>query len=469
MFGFHRQSKPHAKKKMKRNRILAFILIMLLTLTQAMTAFAAKDGKTDKAKEKDTLPKISAQAWVLIDLKSGAVLLENDSEKEMYPASTTKIVSYLVVADAIKNGELSMDDYLTYTSEMQDVQDPDGSNIELKPGEKMTVYDLLSAMMIASGNDAATLLAISVGGDLKGFVKLMNEKADELSMDGSHFQNPHGLTDENHYTTAHDLARAAREAMKDEEFRKIVGSKTLKIAPTNKTESERYYINTNNLLSTLRYSKYYYDKATGIKTGHTEAAGSCLVASAKSGETELICVVLKSDHSHEDAKALLEYGFSNFKEVTLVKSGALLGEVGLKQAKGGADHLRGVAAKNATALLKNSADAEKVKVKVKYDEKTVYAPVKKGQKIGTAVYTYDGKTIGSVEVVAETSVERHMFGFLMSLGEAIWGSRIVRIIVYLIGIAALLFVLLIIYGFARAIKKSRSRKRRRGNYRPPMY
>ena len=168
----------------------------------------------------------------------------------------------------------------------------------------MTVYDLLSAMMIASGNDAATLLAISVGGDLKGFVKLMNEKADELSMDGSHFQNPHGLTDENHYTTAHDLARAAREAMRDEDFRKIVGSKTLKIAPTNKTESERYYINTNNLLSTLRYSKYYYDKATGIKTGHTEAAGSCLVASAKSGEKELICVVLKSEHSHEDAKAL---------------------------------------------------------------------------------------------------------------------------------------------------------------------
>lgn len=446
---------------MKKFKVLISFFLALSLCLPCLTF--AKTTKAPKA------PKTSAEAAILIDNATGLVLYGKNADKEMYPASTTKIISYLVVADVIKDGLISLDDMLVFTKDIQDSLDPGGSNIELKIGEKMSVENLLRGMLIASGNDAATLLAIETAGSEKKFVEKMNEKADELGLDHSHFTNPHGLTDEEHYTTASDLAKAARYAMQDELFRDIVGSKTLTIKPTNKTESERYYINTNNLISPLRYSKYYYDKATGIKTGYTEAAGSCLVASAKDKDRELICVVLKSERSHEDAKALLEYGFDSFKQIEIVKKGDIMGERNVKQGAKGVDHVRAVASKNIIATIPVNANTEDIKSKIKYTADEVYAPVKKGDSLGTVTYTYDGAVIGTMEIVAEKAVARHPFGFLMSLWETVWGSIIVRIIVYLILILILLFLILVAYGFYRSLKRSRSRKRRRGNYRPPMY
>lgn len=418
--------------------------------------------------EKNT-PKLSAVSAILIDMQSGQVLYEKEAGKKMYPASTTKIVSYLVIADAIKNGELGLNDKLTFTREMQDAMDPTGSHIELRAGEEMSVDNLIRAMLIASGNDAATLLAVTVGKDEAGFVKKMNEKASSVGAKNTHFSNAHGLTDENHYTTAKDLSLFAKTAMKDEFFREVVSSKTLTIPPTNLKSEERYYINTNNLISPLRYSKYYYPKATGIKTGYTEAAGSCLVASAKDKERELICVVLKSETSHEDAKALLEYGFNNFKQVKIAESKDILGEVKVKQASNGNDHVRAVAKEDAYATLPLDADIDKITSKTVYDSTELYAPVALGSKLGTVTYFHDGKEIGSVEIVAEKEIERHTFGFLMSFWEAVWGCTVIRIILYLILIFILLFILLVIYGFYRSLKQSRARKRRRAKYRPPMY
>lgn len=449
---------------MKKLRILTSILL-ILSLLLSCAVFAAKSKDSEKPKA----PKTTAKSAVLIDLKSGAVLYEKDADEEMYPASTTKILSYLVIADAIENGELELDDMLVFTADMRDSLDPGGSNIELKAGEKMSVLDLLRAMLIASGNDAATLLADSVSGNEKGFVEKMNQKAEELGLSHTHFTNPHGLTDENHYTTAKDLAIIAREAMKDKLFREIVSSKTLNIDPTNKTENERYYINTNNLISPLRYSKYYYEKATGIKTGYTDAAGSCLVASAKDGERELICVVLKSESSHEDAKALLEFGFDSFKEIEVVKKGDILGERAVKYGANGVDHVRAVAAKSVLVTVPLTASSEDIKSKITYQSEDLTAPVEKSAELGTASYSYDGTVLATVSLVAEDAVSRHPFGFLMAFGAAIWGSIIFRIIVYIILIALLLFILLVIYGFYRSIKKSRARARRRGKYKPPMY
>ena len=252
-----------------------FVISFIMMLSLVLPYFVFAENDIPKA------PTISAVSAILIDGETGTVLYSKKANKEMYPASTTKIISYLVISDAIDEGEIALDDMLVFTREMQDSLDPGGSHIELKAGEQMSTENLIRAMLIASGNDAATLLAQATAGSEKKFVERMNKKADELGLDHSHFTNAHGLTDENHYTTAADLAKAARFAMQDDMFREIVGSKTLTIAPTNKTETERYYINTNNLISPLRYSKYYYSKATGIKTGYTDVAGSCLVASAK--------------------------------------------------------------------------------------------------------------------------------------------------------------------------------------------
>ncbi len=413
-------------------------------------------------------PILTAVSAILIDGKTGNILYEKDSEREMYPASTTKIITYLVISDAIEEGEIALDDMLTYTREMQDKMDSDGSHIELKAGEKMSVENLIRAMLIASGNDAATLLATTIGGNEENFVKRMNQKADELGLIHSHFTNAHGLTDPDHFTTAKDLATAAKVAMEDDFFREIVGSKTLNIAPTNKTENERYFINTNNLVSYLRYSNYYYSKATGIKTGYTDAAGSCLVASATQKDRDLICVVLKSEHSHEEAKALLEYGFNNFKQVEIAKKGDILGETKVKQGAG-VDHVRAVAKENIVITLPLDANADDIKSTIKYSSDEVYAPVKKDDTLGTISYTYGKKVVGTSKIVAEKEVKRHIFGFLMTLGEKIWGLTIVKVIVYLLLTLVVLFILLVIYGFYLSIKKSKARKRRRKKYHPPLY
>ncbi len=413
-------------------------------------------------------PILTAVSAILIDGKTGNILYEKDSEREMYPASTTKIITYLVISDAIEEGEISLSDMLTYTREMQDKMDSDGSHIELKAGEKMSVENLIRAMLIASGNDAATLLATTVGGSEENFVKRMNKKADELGLIHSHFTNAHGLTDPDHFTTAKDLATAAKVAMEDDFFREIVGSKTLNIAPTNKTENERYFINTNNLVSYLRYSNYYYSKATGIKTGYTDAAGSCLVASATHKDRDLICVVLKSEQSHEEAKALLEYGFNNFKQVEIAKKGDILGETKVKQGAG-VDHVRAVAKENIVVTLPLDANADEIKSTIKYSSEEVYAPVKKGDTLGTISYTYGKKIVGTSKIVAEKEVKRHIFGFLMTLGEKIWGLTIVKVIVYLILTLVILFILLVAYGFYLSIKRSKARKRRRKKYHPPLY
>ncbi len=446
---------------MKKLRILVALLTAFALCVSSYAVFAEND--------KPQAPKTSAKSAILIDLETGAVLYSKKANEEMYPASTTKIISYMVIEDAINEGEIGLDEMLVFTRDIQDTLDPDGSNIELKVGEKMSTENLIRGMLIASGNDAATLLAVSTAGSEKKFVERMNEKAEELGLDHTHFTNPHGLTDENHYTTASDLAKAAREAMKSDLFRDIVGSKTLTIKPTNKTENERYYINTNNLVSNLRYSKYYYSKATGIKTGYTDAAGSCLVASAKSKERELICVVLNSETSHEDAKALLEFGFDSFKQVEIVKKGDILGECNVKQGAKGVDHVIAVASKNVYVTIPVSASAEDVTTKITYEEKEVYAPVKKGASLGTATFKYDGDTVANIEIVAEDNVKRHAFGFLMSFGEALWGNIVIKIIVYLLLTVVVLYLLLVAYGFYRSIKRSRARKRRKRRYHPPMY
>ena len=438
-------------------RLLLFILIVLCIPIPSVYAAKAK------------APKLSAASAILIDAETGYALYSKNANRKMYPASTTKIISYLVISDAIENGELALEDMLVFTREMQDNMDPTGSHIELKAGEEMSAENLIRAMLIASGNDAATLLAATVGKNEQGFVKRMNKKAEQLGLKNTNFTNSHGLTDDKHYTTAQDLATAARVAMQDEFFRDIVGSQTLTIPPTNMREEERYFINTNNLISPLRYSQYYYPKATGIKTGYTSAAGSCLVASAKEKERELICVILKSETSHEDAKALLEFGFKNFRQVKVATKNDIIGEVKVKQGAGGNDHIRAVAKKDVVLTLPLDVDMDKIKSEITYKAEEIYAPVNKGVSLGKITYFYKEQPVGSTDIVAEKNIKRHLFGFMMTLGEIIWGSIIVRIIVYLILIFVFLFILLVAYGFYRSIKRSRARKRRRAKYRPPMY
>ncbi|MBO5364294.1 MAG: D-alanyl-D-alanine carboxypeptidase, partial [Clostridia bacterium] len=299
-------------------------------------------GGGEKTEEKEEPPTEDAQgrpilgkgeAGILIDGKSGNVLYEVNSEKKMYPASTTKVMTALVALDAVKAGKVSLKQKVTVTAEMLEGLAWDGSNMALKEGEIISFQNLLYGLMIPSGNDAAMAIAYAVSGSRAGFVDAMNNKAKKLGLKNTHFKNHHGLHDEEHYTTAADMAVIARAAMKNETFRSIVEIAHVKIPPTNLTEEERYYINTNGLVSTMRYSQYYYPGATGIKTGYTDEAGNCLVASAEKNGIELITVLFHGEgveNSHKDTARLLDYGFSAFELVTPVREDQIMGEVKVK-------------------------------------------------------------------------------------------------------------------------------------------
>ncbi len=245
---------------------------------------------TGKAVSKDlpAAPAISAKQAILIDGKSGEILFEKASEERAYPASTTKIMTALMALDLCKRYDIDIKTEVTVPKEAIGVE---GSSVYLKAGESRTIEDLLYGTMLRSGNDAATALAICLGGNEKNFVKMMNDKARESRCSRTNFVNPTGLFDEDHYTTAKNLACIARVAMKNDIFRQISSAK-----------SWGNYTNKNKTV-------FQYEGGTGIKIGFTEKSGRTLVASASRNGTELIAVVLNDPDWFADAYALMDYGF----------------------------------------------------------------------------------------------------------------------------------------------------------------
>lgn len=238
-------------------------------------------------------PIISAKGAILIDCKDGSVIYEKDADKRLYPASTTKIMTALVALEILEEINGDLQSTLRVPKEAIGVE---GSSINLKAEETMTIEELLYGVMLQSGNDGATALAICLGGNLANFVERMNQKASALDCKSTHFTNPTGLFDQKHYTTARDLARISLEAMKKDSFRTMVGAKSWQSA------DGRQFINKNKTISE-------YEGATGIKIGYTKKSGRTLVASAKKGEVELIAVVLNDPNWFQDAYAMLDYGF----------------------------------------------------------------------------------------------------------------------------------------------------------------
>ena len=240
-------------------------------------------------------PTVSAAGAVLIRAQTGEVLFEKNAEKRLYPASTTKIMTALVVLETLDRLSLGPDSRVVVPAEAAGLE---GSSIYLKAGEEISVEELLYGMMLQSGNDAATAAAICIGGSLQNFVVMMNQKAEELGCTGTHFTNACGLFDENHYTTAKDLAVIAAAAMQREDFRKIVA-----VPSWQSTENERNFYNKNKTV-------HQYEGGDGVKIGFTKASGRTLAASATRDGVSLIAVVLRDGNWFQDAYAMLDYGFA---------------------------------------------------------------------------------------------------------------------------------------------------------------
>lgn len=288
------------------------ILSSFLLAKAEETAEATSEPPTETAEAYYDFLALDAPSAVLIDAKSGMILYEKNAYQTLEPASITKILTGYLACE-----NLDLDTMVTCTDTAIYGFDRASSHIFLDVGEEISVRDLLYATLLQSANDAACVLAEAVSGSIDEFVNLMNATLADWGITNSHFANPHGLPQENHYVTAADMAMITRQCIKNKTFLEIFGTPTYEAQPTNKQPEIRYFANGNQMLIE---GKNYYEFAVGGKTGYTEAAGYTMVTYAQKNNMELIAVVLKEssgDLRYSDTRKLLDYGFDNYKTVVL--------------------------------------------------------------------------------------------------------------------------------------------------------
>lgn len=325
---------------------------------------------------------VSASSAILVDAESGKILFEKNAYDPLPMASTTKIMTAVV---AIEAGDL--DRAVTISKESVGIE---GSSIYLCEGEKLTVEQLLYALMLSSANDAATAIAIAVSGSEVSFVEKMNATANKIGLKNTHFNNPHGLDAEDHYTTAYDLAKLAAYALKLPKFKSVVSTYKKQI-PLAGNENMRLLINHNKLLRT-------YDGIIGIKTGFTKKSGRCLVSAAERNGLTLIAVTLKAPDDWRDHTAMLDYGFENYVSVELTQTFETLK---LPIISGTVSSVHSAPKDNLWALLPKDHGAIVCRIEMK---RFVYAPTVKGKCVGQLVYFCDGNEIGKIDLVTLESV-----------------------------------------------------------------
>ena len=345
------------------------VLLAALILLPLPTAKAASE------------PGVSAQSAILISGDDGTVIFEKNAHERLAMASTTKIMTALLT---LEEAERSGDPVIDITEEMVRVE---GSSMGLQAGNRLTLTNLTSGMLLASGNDAANAAALYLGGSQEGFAELMNTRAREIGMTETNFVTPSGLDDEEHYSTAYDMALLVREAMGNEEVARIAGSSTLQVE-FMEPEQKVSYTNHNKLLR-------IYDGCIGIKTGFTKKAGRTLVSAARRDGTTLIAVTLNAPDDWDDHMAMFDYGFETVKTVqmggealpeTLPVAGSDKQGIGLRMGQ----------KLNMTLPIEQAQEVESRVLLPKF----LYAPVRAGEKVGRVQYLMGGEEIYSVPIIA---------------------------------------------------------------------
>jgi serine-type D-Ala-D-Ala carboxypeptidase (penicillin-binding protein 5/6) len=359
--------------------------ILYITLLCMFMSFMPVFGDT---------PEITAPTAILIDAKTGKVLYEKNADEKHYPASTTKVMTGLL---AVEHGK--MDEIITIGKNPPLIE-RGSSQIYLITDEQLTMEQLLYALMLESANDAAVAIAEHISGSVDEFAKLMNSKAKELGATNTNFVNPNGLHNDNHYTTARDLAMIAKYAMTLDKFRSVVKEVKYTIPKTNKQE-ERNYITNSNKLIWKTYDKFRYEYATGIKTGYTVKAKQCLVGGAKKGDMELISVVMGAEgqNIYSDTVALFEYGFANYQNVEILKKDQIVTSVSVTESE---EKINLLAAENFSLVL-NQAEREKVETTIKTND-SITEPIKKGQVLGAMLINVNGKEVKKIDLLSSVEI-----------------------------------------------------------------
>lgn len=327
---------------------------------------------------------LSAQSSVLMDAASGRVLAGENEDVRRGMASTTKIMTAIV---AIENG--NPEDIVTVSPAAAAVE---GSSMWLKAGEKITLESLLYGLMLNSGNDAATAIAEHIGKDVDGFAKMMNDKAKQLGLKDTSFANPHGLDNENHYTTAYELGLITCYALQNEKFCEIVNTKRKTIEGLENGMTRT--LKNHNKMLTL------YDSADGVKTGFTKKCGRCLVSSATRDGLRLVAVTLNAPDDWNDHAQMLNYGFSKYKSKTLLKKNSYVKTISVK---GGTKKEVGAYIPRDISIAVSDKEVPKIKIDV---PDVCSAPVVIGERVGSASVLINGKEFEKTDILAQTGIPK---------------------------------------------------------------
>ncbi len=360
-------------------------------LLSALTLFAYAPAAMAEGVEAD------AKSLILIENSTGSVLYESNADERLPIASVTKIMTMLLIMEEIDNGNMMLDDMVSVS---ENAMSYGGSTMFLEAGEQLTVNDMLKGIAVASANDGCVAMAEHIAGSEAAFVEMMNEKAASLGMENTHFVNTNGLDDDNHYSTARDVAAMSRELMKHE---KIFDYTTIW---TDSLRNGKFELaNTNKLIR-------YYDGANGLKTGSTSKAMCCISAAAKRDGMQLTAVVLgapTSDKRFDAARSLLDYGFANYSIVPLCEEGEEIERVPID--KGVIGDIGAVTAERSAALFARG-EGKDITRETEFEE-NLSAPISKGEKIGTVRFVSDGKTVGECDLVAGEDAARKGIGMIL--------------------------------------------------------
>lgn len=366
-------------------KLISFIMAIVIAIMPMNLSFANEGN--------DPLS-VSSKSAILMDVGSGQILYEKNAHDKLPPASVTKVMTMLLICEALDSGKITLDDSVQIS---ENAASMGGSQIFLEAGEVQKVDTLLKGIAVASANDGCVAMAEYVAGSVESFVDMMNAKAKELNMKDTNFVNTNGLPVENHYTSAHDIALMSRELLKHDVISKYLTTWMDQVV-VGKKQTTVGLANTNKLIK-------HYQGATGVKTGFTQQAKYCLSASAKRGDTHLIAVTLGAETSPErfkDATSLLNFGFANYESVKLCSKNDNIATLTLDKADEQKINL--VAKEDLSVLIKKGGNKDFTR-KVKVNENTII-PIKKGTSLGY-VEIYQGKTlVGKVDLVNTKDIQK---------------------------------------------------------------
>ena len=380
-----------------------FLLFLLMIISIQSISFASELN-------------LNSEAAILVEISTGRILYEKNSTKKLYPASTTKILSAILIIE-----NCNLDDIVTVRASALNNIPTGYVTCNLQVGEELTVRDLLYALMIPSANDAAYVLAEHLAGSVENFSVMMNDKAREIGCKTTHFVNPNGIHDDSHYSTAYDLYLIANYAMKNETFRDLVATTEYTLPATEKYPSADRILETTNELLNKNSKKYYYKNAIGIKTGYTTKAGNCLVAAASRDGLEFIAVVLNGgatenglNSRYVDSKKLFEYAYDNFTLTKIIEKGSVVQSLEVEKGTKESKFLDLIIDETITVVNNKSIDMNSVIPEIKLRE-IIEAPISAGETIGTIKYKVDDIEY-SAKLLAKTSVERVDYSMYLIIG-----------------------------------------------------